>query len=207
MAPHVGSRRHFHATIETNITFGYPLARAGMLVTGRIAEAKPAGRLSGSAELAIERVNMKALLLSCIAGTKEGIGYDLDRGNIKLLGYGVDSELCRRFLCRPDDTLYPYERKVPEIPPDYPRFAEPFRDQLRERGSAGSAKPASRSSLSASGMSSCKRGRVKGKCLRSRNPVARYSCYWCILLATKPCLISQACGTPQANGLHLPNDP
>ena len=50
----------FRATTATNITFGgYTLARAGTPVTGRIVEAKPAGRLSGSAELAIELVSMK----------------------------------------------------------------------------------------------------------------------------------------------------
>jgi len=50
----------FHAIAATNITFGgYTLARAGTPVTGRIVEAKPAGRLSGSAELTIELVSMK----------------------------------------------------------------------------------------------------------------------------------------------------
>jgi hypothetical protein len=50
----------FHATTATNITSGgYTLARAGTPVTGRIVEAKAAGRLSGSAELTIELVSMK----------------------------------------------------------------------------------------------------------------------------------------------------
>ena len=50
----------FHATTATNITFGgYTLARAGAPVTGRIVEAKPAGRLSGSAGLTVELVSMK----------------------------------------------------------------------------------------------------------------------------------------------------
>ena len=50
----------FRATTAANVTFGgYTMARAGTPVTGRIVEAKPAGRLSGSAELTIELVSMK----------------------------------------------------------------------------------------------------------------------------------------------------
>jgi hypothetical protein len=50
----------FHAQTEANIfASGYTLIRTGTPVTGRVIEAKPAGRLSGTAELSIELVSIQ----------------------------------------------------------------------------------------------------------------------------------------------------
>ena len=50
----------FHATTASNVTVaGYTAIPAGTPVTGRIVEAKAAGRLSGSAELGIELVSVR----------------------------------------------------------------------------------------------------------------------------------------------------
>ena len=50
----------FHATTASNVGYGgYTLIPAGTPVTGRIVEAKPAGRLSGSALLGVELVSVR----------------------------------------------------------------------------------------------------------------------------------------------------
>ncbi|RZU35437.1 BON domain-containing protein [Edaphobacter modestus] len=50
----------FHATTAASVTLaGFTVIPAGTPVTGRIMEAKPAGRLSGAAELAIELVSLR----------------------------------------------------------------------------------------------------------------------------------------------------
>ena len=50
----------FHAVTASNVGFGgYTLVPAGTPVTGRIVEAKPAGRLSGAAVLGVELVSVK----------------------------------------------------------------------------------------------------------------------------------------------------